>query len=294
MTTDPHDDRVRVAWSPQHERRNAPSPRPTREQVSGPAKFVMHLGKSLPLIRSALRQRELLPALRAPRTMLNVASDGMRRCEAQSFPAARVKEVAVASGVTFNDVALAMSAGALRAYLSERNALPDAPLVAMVPVNLREASDEVGGNLIGPALCNLATDLDDPAKRLEIIHASMQHNIELIRELPRQVALHLAGVMCAPVSGERGLRARIPPMFNLAISYVRGETEPLYRKGALLDDMYGFLPTLRGQALNVVLFATAENLDFGMAACARAVPNLDRLAGHLEPSLKDLERAVGL
>ena len=117
--------------------------------------------------------------------MFNVRSDGSRRCEAQSFSADRVKVVAVAAGVTFNDVALAMCAGALRAYLTERNALPGAALVAWVPVNLRAEDDALGGNIIGAVPRNLATDLDDPVETTgNPVHASMQHNIKLIRDLP--------------------------------------------------------------------------------------------------------------
>ena len=41
-----------------------------------------------------------------------------------------------ATGTTLNDVVLAMCCGALRTYLLELDALPDAPLVAMVPVGL--------------------------------------------------------------------------------------------------------------------------------------------------------------
>ena len=53
----------------------------------------------------------------------------------------RMKLVAKGAGVTVNDVLLAMSAGALRDYLLERDALPSAPLVAMTPVSLRQESD---------------------------------------------------------------------------------------------------------------------------------------------------------
>ena len=38
----------------------------------------------------------------------------------------------------------------------------------------------------------------------------------------------------------------------------------------------------------------ADNLDFGLVGCRRSVPHLQRLLGHLEDSLKDLERAVGV
>ena len=61
-----------------------------------------------------------------------------------------------------------MIAGALRNYLDERNELPDVPLVAMVPVTLRNDDDLEGRNLLGGALCNLGTHVEDPAERLEM------------------------------------------------------------------------------------------------------------------------------
>ena len=295
LSPDPHDKQIRMSWSQGPELRRAEVPGPTRrERSAGVAKSVAHLGRSVSLMRGALRERQLIPAFRAPRTIFNVASGGPMRCAAQSWPLHRIDDIASEAGVTVNDVALAMTAGALRAYLAERNALPNIPLVAMVPVNLRNENDVDAGNILGGAVCNLATDLDDPAKRLETIHESMQYNVQIIRELPRQVAIQLAGLICAPIGGGTGLGARIPPIFNLAITHVRGAKEPLYRNGARLEGTYPLAPTLRAQALNFGLFSSADSLDFGIAGSARAVPDLERLLGHLETSLKDLERAVGL
>ncbi len=76
-----------------------------------------------------------------------------------------------ASDATFNDVVLAMSAGALRSYLIEQEGLPDAPLIAMVPVSLRKENDTSGGNAVGTVLCNLHTDVEDAGKRFEGIRA---------------------------------------------------------------------------------------------------------------------------
>ena len=50
-----------------------------------------------------------------------------------------------------------MCAGALRSYLIDLNALPDTPLIAMVPVNVRTENDPGGGNAVSTVLCNLAT-----------------------------------------------------------------------------------------------------------------------------------------
>ena len=65
---------------------------------------------------------------------------------------------------TLNDVFLAIVGGGLRRFLSELGELPDAPLVAFLPVNVRPKDDEGGGNAVGAILATLATDVDDPGR----------------------------------------------------------------------------------------------------------------------------------
>jgi hypothetical protein len=67
----------------------------------------------------------------------------------------------------------------------------------------------------------------------------------------------------------------------------------LYWNGARLDGNYPFSIALDGQALNITLSNNGENLDFGLVGCRRSVPSLQRLLGHLEASLADLESAMG-
>ena len=45
--------------------------------------------------------------------------------------------------------------------------------------------------------------------------------------------------------------------------------------------------------MNITLANNADNLDFGLVGCRR-MPHLQRLLGHLEDALEDLERAVGV
>ena len=139
--------------------------------------------------RAALVEQQLTMPFRAPRTMLNVPIGGARRCAAQSWSLDRIKAVKNAAGATVNDVVLAMCSGALKGYLTENNAMPDAPLIAMVPVNLRTAKDADGGNVASAVLCNLATNVDDPAQRLAVIQASMRDNKTVLSQLPRAQAI---------------------------------------------------------------------------------------------------------
>lgn len=262
------------------------------------AESVVALGPSTwSLARAALVEQQLTLPFAAPRTMLNVRIGGARRAAAQSYSLDRIKSIKRAAGVTVNDVVLAMCAGALRAYLEEQHALPEHPLVAMVPVSLRnEADADSGGNMVGTILCNLATDLKDPAQRLETISESMCRNKKVFSELPRAQALALSAANMAPLAlaAIPGFVSAAPPPFNIVISNVPGPAEPLYWRGARLDGNYPLSIALDGQALNMTVVSNAGNLDFGLVGCRRSVPHLQRLLGHLDTSLEDLERAVGV
>ncbi len=299
FTPDPEDDEVRVPWSIAPRKRREGRGRPSvLAQLGRSAGSAFALAPStLKLARAALLEQQLTLPFQSPRTMFNVRIGGARRVAAQSWSLDRIKAVASAAGVKVNDVVLAMSSGALRAYLLEQNALPGSPLTAMVPVNLRKDDDDRGGNLVGTFLCNLATDLDDPAKRLAVIGTSIRNTKEVFQQLPRvqQLALsafNIGGLFFGLIPGY--LSTASPP-FNIVISNVSvGPSEPLYWRGARLDGNYPLSIPLDGQAVNITVTNNANNLDFGLVGCRRSVPHLQRLLAHLETSLKDLERAVGV
>src|ERR1700757_2821560 len=299
FTSDPHDDEVRVPWNIGPRKRKEPRDRPSLlDRVGRTAGSALALAPStLKLARAALLEQQLTLPFQAPRSMFNVRIGGARRVAAQSWSLDRVKAVKSAAGVTVNDVVLAMSSGALRAYLVEQNALPDTPLTAMVPVNLRKADDDRGGNMVGTFLCNLATDLEDPARRLEIISSSIRDTKEVFQQLRpvQQLALsafNVGGLFFGLIPGY--LSTASPP-FNIVISNVSARpSEPVYWRGARLDGNYPLSIPLDGQAVNITVTNNAENLDFGLVGCRRSVPHLQRLLGHLETSLKDLERAFGV
>lgn len=302
LASDPADREVRVPWTLQAKKRAVKSAGPSSSLVgtlTGAAGAVAGIAPStISLARSALFEQQLTLPFRAPKTMFNVTIGGARRCAAQSWKLARLRAVKEAApGSTVNDVVLAMCAGALRAYLDEQRALPETPLVAMVPVSLRgEHEQDAGGNMVGTILCNLATDVVDPMKRLEAISASMRNNKKVFSELPRTQALALSGFLVAGLglSLVPGFVSSAPPPFNIVISNVPGAREPMYWNGARLDGNYPMSIALDGQALNITLTNNADNLDFGLVGCRRSVPHLQRLLTHLEDSLAALEQPAGL
>jgi diacylglycerol O-acyltransferase len=297
LTSDPADREVRMPWSLPPRRRKRPSPSILRTLGEAAESVAALAPSTLSLARAALLEQQLTLPFRAPKTMFNVRIGGARRIAAQSWSLERIKSVKRATGTTVNDVVLAMCAGALRAYLIEESALPETPLIAMVPVDLRTEKDaEGGGNMVGTFLCNLATHLDDPAKRLEAIHLSMRDNKEVFAQLPRVQQLALSAFVTGGLAFGLipGFVGTAPPPFNIVISNVPGKRESMYFRGARLDGNYPLSIALDGQALNITMSNNVDNLDFGLVGCRRSVPHLQRLLGHLETALKDLELAVGV
>ncbi|WP_375484397.1 wax ester/triacylglycerol synthase family O-acyltransferase [uncultured Mycobacterium sp.] len=298
FTTDPDDEEIRVPWALKPRRRQSSGGGPSAlQRLTGALGSTAALAPStLSLARAALLEQQLALPFQAPKSMFNVRIGGARRVAAQSWSLDRIRHVKNASGVTLNDVVLAMSAGALRAYLIEQNALPDTPLVAMVPVSLRKDDDDGGGNMVGTLLSDLNTHIDDPAKRLQAINVSMCESKNIFKQLPpvQQLALSAFNVGGLFLGLIPGFIRTAPPPFNIVISNVPGAQEPLYWRGARMVGNYPLSIPLDGQAMNITVTTNGENLDFGLVAARGSVPHMQRMLGHLETSLKDLERAVGV
>lgn len=269
------------------------------ELLAGTARGAVELlGVGPALLRSARRAMdEELAAFpfKAPPTMLNVHITGARRIAAQTWSLSRIKAVAKASDATLNDIVLAMCSGALRRYLLEMDGLPDQSLTAMVPVSLR-TDDSAGGNAVGAVLTSLATDTPEPSWRLDRIRESMAIAKASMQDLSpvQRLALSAANMAPLPVVSMLGGGEGWRPPFNITISNVPGPRQPLYLDGARLQGVYPVSIPYHGQALNITLTSYVDNLEIGLTGCRRRVPHLQRLLGHLEESLVELEVAVGL
>ena len=108
---------------------------------SAPALVASPARPALPLVDRLLRRdgEAILsqPGLRAPRTPFNRSITQHRRWGFCGLPLTEIKRVKNALGITVNDVVMALCAGALRRWLADHDTLPDAPLIAAVPVSVR-------------------------------------------------------------------------------------------------------------------------------------------------------------
>ena len=237
----------------------------------------------------------------APRTILNRQITGARRFAAQDFDIPRLRAIGKATGATINDVVLAMCGGALRTYLLELDALPSTSLVSMCPVSLHARSsaaetDKDGGNAVGVVMVKLGTDIDDPGVRLKQIQANMRDGKHALGEMTPLQILAMSAVGMAPLLVNPMLRGEglLRPPFNVIISNVPGPRSRMYFNGAELVGMYPLSIPFHGQALNITCASYGDQLAFGLTACRRTVPHVQRLLTHLDSELRALERAAGV
>jgi diacylglycerol O-acyltransferase len=90
-----------------------------------------------------------------------------------------------------------------------------------------------------------------------------------------------------------GLMSRLPP-FNTIISNVPGPREPMFWNGARLEGVYPASIVTEGIALNITMVTYDKNVDFGITACRRTMPQAQRLIDYMEQALTELEDAAGL
>ena len=238
----------------------------------------------------ARKDPDQVSAFSAPRSLLNQHISGARRFAAQSYSFKRMRDAGKALGATVNDMALAMCATALRRYLLELDALPEKPLVAMVPVSTRK-DDSESGNQVAMVLASLATNVADPADRFRAILRSMTAAKQrLARMSPAEMMKYLAVVM-AP-SGLNMATGLAPTWqaFNVVVSNVPGPRQTLYFNGARMEGTYPVSIVLDGQALNITLTSYGDDMEIGLTACRRTLPHMQKLLQYLEDGLAELEQ----
>jgi diacylglycerol O-acyltransferase len=230
-----------------------------------------------------------------PHSKISSSVSGSRRFVAQTWSYSRIRAVGKALGGTLNDAVLAMCAGALRRYLDQQGDLPPKPLKAMVPLSLRVEGDLDSANAVGFIVANLGTHLADTGERFEAIQQSVQAGKKVYSGLSAGEAALFTQLTSSPIvlTTLLGL-GELLPAYNLVISNVPGSRKPMYWNGAQLDGVYPASIVLHGQALNITLVSYMDQLDFGIIACRRSLPHVQRLLDHLEESLQELEDLAGI
>lgn len=229
----------------------------------------------------------------APRSIFNGRISASRRFAAQSYATARLRAVATHLDATLNDVVLALCGSALRQYLKMRNELPEEPLIAAIPVSTRQKGDDNFDNKVSFTLTQLGTHLDDPVARLKRIKQCMDYSKQQLRDLSPNQKLTSAVLKLVPGALNTALGLRPDhSLASLCISHVPGPREDLYWQGAKLCGLYPISLLTDGGAVNITIVSRHDHVDFGILACSKTVPQMQRLIDYLENGLVELERAL--
>jgi diacylglycerol O-acyltransferase len=261
----------------------------------------------------------------APHSSLNGPLSSSRRFVTASLPLDRARLAAHTLGVTVNDVLLAGVAGALRRRMEQSGEDPGRSLVALVPVSTRSrlprrrSGEPVGrsgsgngsgpgwgapsqvdlGNRLSGMLVSLATDVDDPAERLQAIAVSTavakeQERLtsgrllsDLAQLVPPAVVSRLARWTRVPILGWR-----MPPVCNLVVSSLPGPHATLWCAGSRVSAVYPVGPVAAGVGLNITCMSYEGVGHIGLLACRKLVPDLRELGTMLDDSLAELMAAA--
>jgi WS/DGAT/MGAT family acyltransferase len=283
---------------------------PTRgERVNGRADA---LGRPLHLVRdgatmagglsraaldlglAAIDDRALQAPYRVPHSVLGERLGGQRRFATQQYEFARIKHLASVCDGTVNDVVLYLSGSALRHYLIEHARLPDRPLTAGIPVNLRDAEDQSMGTAIGVMITELATNVADPLERLHAVQRSTRHAKAHLSHLPPEARTSYTLLLNGPYLAGLllGLGGHAPVPFNVGVSNVPGPPEPLYMNGSRLQALFPLSLLMHGNALNITCVSYAGTLNFGFTGARDTMPHLQRLAVYMGEALEEIARLL--
>lgn len=249
-------------------------------------------------LRRALEGQAMARPFAAPATAFNARITGRRNIAYAELNLDDVKRVKNHFGVKVNDVVMALVSGVLRQYLGDRDALPDSPLVASVPVSVHGKSDRPGRNQVSAMFSSLHTDVADPAERLKAIaHANSiakEHSsaigASLLQDWTQFAAPAVFGIAMRLYSRTRFTDTT--PVHNLVVSNVPGPQVPLYMLGCEVKAMYPLGPIFHGSGLNITAMSLQGKLDVGLLSCPDLLPDVWEMADEFAVAMEELLAAT--
>jgi diacylglycerol O-acyltransferase len=272
--------------------------------VTRPLSLVRMVTPSAQLVTKTIERARAGTAMAAPfsapRTSFNGTITSHRSIALTDLDLEDIRQVKNATDTTVNDVVLAVTGGALRSYLHDRDELPASSLLATVPVSVREQSRRTeGANKVSALFAKLGTDTDDPLERLRDLaernrNAKEHHaaiSAETLQDWAEFAAPRTFGLAVRAYAGLK-LPERHPVVHNLVISNVPGPPVPLYFMGARIEGLYPLGPVFHGAGVNITLMSNDGRLHVGIIACQESMPDVEDLVSRFPAELALLKAAV--
>lgn len=236
----------------------------------------------------------------APQTPLNGIISAQRKWNAAILDFNRVKALKNIMGTTLNDVILAICAGALRRYLLDMDKLPLKPLVAMVPISVRDKDDNTNqGNQISAMLVQLPTNIEDPIERLETIHENTMRGktyqgamgAKTLSNIAEAVPFGIANQAAKLYSRYHIAKFHAPAM-NLTITNVPGPNQALYIQNHKLLSIMGMAPIIDGMGLIITVLSYNGLITISPTTDVNSMPDVDLFTRYIRMSANWLEEKI--
>lgn len=251
------------------------------------------------LLQKQLRKIPLpFPLFSAPKSPLNQQITANRQIVAASVELSRLKAIKASLGdVTLNDVVLGLCAETLKRYLGAQRAATDGSLIAMTPLSVRSNTlRSTTGNQLSAMLLDLATNEQNPARRVRKIHwnavASEPYREAIAAERLTELLPSTMLALSARLYSELQIAQRYQPVFNLSITNVPGPQVPLYLQGARLEQQHNAAPLFDSMGLVIVAVSYQGRLTLNFTLCPDVVTHGESLRTHVCESLTAIEEAA--
>ncbi len=243
---------------------------------------------------------ELPPAqLQGPKTRFDQPVGPNRAFEATLFDLEDLKALKSAAGMTLNDIAVAIVAGAIRKYLLAHGELPAESLLGSMPVNMRTRVGETGdNNQVGAMTAKIHTDIADPVERLHAIKQSLDEAKAYIDTPLVEMSKFMGALpplVSKPIAATyvRNRLTRLMPLgVATVITNIMGPPFPVYCAGAQLVRFYPLGLINPGLGLFHAVFSLTGKVSISVTADRDQLPDPEFYRECIEASHDELRAAL--
>jgi diacylglycerol O-acyltransferase len=212
----------------------------------------------------------------------------------RSIELSRVKEIGAAHGATVNDVFLAVTAGAIRRVLEDRDEdTTDLELRWTIPVNLKPMAErsESLGNYFGLVFLPIPVGTRDFDERLAMVNERMDIRKAGIEAFLMYKLLDLGGYV--PESVQQYLMGVFERAATGIVTNVPGPVGAAKFAGKEIGDMIFWVPQGNDQGVGISIISYNESVRIGIAADANLLPEPRVMADAFETELDTLFEELG-
>jgi diacylglycerol O-acyltransferase / wax synthase len=258
--------------------------------IAGPLRHPHQAAEALSRARALAEVLVKDELIAAPSSSLNDPIGAHRGLAVMSVPLGELKEIKQSLGGSVNDVVLAATAGGLRELLRSRGeTLPAQGLRAMVPVNIRSATERLAlGNRITSLFVHLPVAEPDPLDRYRR-QVEEAEGLKAGSQATGSLAIVSLAGHAPPVLHSFLARSLFATrLFNVTVTNVPGPQFPLYAFGSRLEAVWPLVPLAANHGVGLAVFSYDGDLFFCLNADRDSVPDLDVLATGIRTSIEEL------